>query len=88
MNIYSIRDSKAEASLLPFCMRSRGEVTRAFGDACKKNDGSPLASHPEDYILFEIGTFDEQTGLVDAYKAPVSVCMGADFLPPPAAIKE
>lgn len=80
MKLYSIRDCKAEANLLPFCMRSRGEATRAFGDACKKNDGSPLATHPEDFFLFEIGSFDEQTGLIDAYKAPVSVCSGSDFV--------
>lgn len=80
MKLYSIRDAKAEASLLPFCMRSRGEATRAFGDACKKNDGSPLAAHPEDFFLFEIGEFDEFKGVITAYDAPVSVCAGSDFV--------
>lgn len=80
MKVLTIRDIKAEANMPVFCMRSRGEAIRAFGDACKKNDGSPLSVHPEDYVLFEVGEFDEQTGLIKAYTAPVSVCIGSDFI--------
>lgn len=61
--ICCIYDSKAEAYMSPFVMRSDGEAIRAFGDAVAKG-GTPMSDHPEDYHLYRVGTFDQQSGLI------------------------
>lgn len=59
--ICCIHDSKAEAYMSPFVMRSDAEAIRAFGDAVSKG-GSPISDHPEDFFLYRIGSFDQLSG--------------------------
>lgn len=61
--ICCIYDSKAEAYMSPFVMRSDGEAIRAFGDAVTKG-GTPMSDHPEDFHLYKIGIFDQQCGRI------------------------
>lgn len=78
--VYNIFDAKLEAYMLPQCRRSRGEVLREFSDAV--NDGNPdngISKHPEDFILFETGEFDDQTGLVNPC-TPVSLGCAIEFV--------
>lgn len=74
--ICAIHDTKAEAYMNPFYMRSEGEAIRAFGDAIDKGD-TPLSQHPEDYVLYKLGTFDQSTAAIEyLYK---SLASGVDF---------
>ena len=59
--VFGVRDTKALAFLQPFFSASTGAAVRAFGDAVNEGN-SPLSKHPEDYLLYEIGDFDDQTG--------------------------
>jgi len=63
MFIFTVRDAKAEAYMQPFFGRSKGEAIRAI--QTEVNSGKQdnmLASYPEDFNLFYIGEFNEQTG--------------------------
>ena len=66
---FCIFDQKAKAYMTPFFMSEVGMATRSFTDMVNKED-HPLASHPEDYVLFEVGQFDDTTGLLSAYDGP------------------
>ena len=60
LNVFAVRDMKAEAFLQPFYSNSIGSAMRAFGDAV--NDTScPFNKHSEDYILYEIASYDDST---------------------------
>lgn len=59
--IMAIRDVKAQAWLTPMFFHARGQGVRVFGDAVNGESGD-IAKHPEDYRLFEIGTYDENSG--------------------------
>lgn len=76
--IYTILDTKAAAYLPPFYMRSNGEALRAFSDEISNGD-SQIAKHPEDFILFQIGTFDEQTGELSPV-SPISLAKAIDLV--------
>lgn len=56
--VYTVYDSKTEAYLKPFFMRTKGEAIRAFQDTVN-DESSQFWKHPEDYTLFEIGEYDE-----------------------------
>lgn len=75
-----VYDSKAEAYLNPFFVRSSGEAIRGFGDeANSKSSDSQLSMHPEDYTLFELGTWDELSGVIELYETKKSLGIGIDF---------
>jgi hypothetical protein len=67
MKMYSVYDSKAQAYQRPFIMRNSGEALRAFGTWANDPKGM-LCTHAEDFVLYEIAEFDENTGNVLPHK--------------------
>lgn len=59
--VYSVFDSKAETFGTPMFFLTKGIALRAFSDVCA-DAGSPMAKHPNDYTLFQIGSYDANTG--------------------------
>lgn len=64
MRIFTIYDSKAEAYHQPFYSRTEGEAVRSCEQAA--NTEGQFSTYAEDFILFEIGNFDEMTGELTA----------------------
>lgn len=77
--VFSFYDAKAEAYMSPFMMHKRGEAIRAFSDAAN-DPKSFISSHPEDYFLYEIATFDNATGVYVSLDNKVSVGCALDFV--------
>ena len=72
--IYVLYDSKSETYTPPTVNPARGQALRSFSDAVNGDKKtSVLASHPEDFTLFEIGDFDPKTGNISLYDAKQSV---------------
>ena len=67
LNIYSIRDSKISAYSQPFYSHTNGSALRAFADHVNDKTSAPN-KHPEDYELFHLGTFDDETGEITSVK--------------------
>lgn len=68
--IYGIRDTKADAyTRPPFFLSTEGQALRAFIDLAKTPD-SDVGMHPEDYGLYELGSFDQATGEIQALPNP------------------
>lgn len=77
--IFAVYDSKALAYLQPFFSQSNGAAIRAFEDAV--NDGtSPIAKHPGDYQLYEIGSVDDSSALLSVVTPVKLLCNGLDFV--------
>ena len=66
--IYSIRDTKAEAFLKPFYLPNDNTAIRAVSDAIEQDQ--EFQKHKEDYILFQIGYFDDNTGEITSTETP------------------
>ncbi|QCQ84847.1 nonstructural protein [Blackfly microvirus SF02] len=62
--IFSVFDSKAASFGVPFADHQEGSAIRNFADAV--NDGSNpnnmWHNHPEDFSLFQLAEFDNNTG--------------------------
>lgn len=78
-HVFTVHDAKAEAFLPPFCLHQIGMAVRAFADAVNGADHQ-FAKHPEDYVLFRIGTFDDAKGVIDTLPGPVVVASGVEVL--------
>lgn len=79
--VFGVRDCKAEAFLQPFFSIQNGSAIRAFSDECVK-PGSPFNSHPGDYILYELGSFDDNSGMFVAVSPIKLLGCGSDFVAP------
>lgn len=71
----AVFDSKVGAYSPPFCVKTKGEAIRSFQDACG-DDKLPFMKHPQDYRLWLLGEFDDNSGAVTALY-PESL-LGAD----------
>lgn len=77
MKLYVIYDSKSETYTNPTVNPSRGQALRSFSDAINRGD-SVLADHPQDFTLFEIGEWSNETGEGQFYDKKTSVANGLD----------
>lgn len=79
LKVFSVRDEKAEAFAQPFFTVSTGMAIRHFGDWCR-NKETPLGMHPEDYRLYEIGSWEDQLGRFINEETPRLVSSGVEHL--------
>lgn len=59
-NIYSMYDTAVKAYMQPIFADATGGLIRELTDLLKNQDHA-FTKHPEDYTLFQIGTYDEKT---------------------------
>lgn len=72
LKIFSVYDSKAAAYLPPFFLPRTEQAERAF-QQCAGDKKHQFGSFPEDYTLYEIGTFDDENAILS--QSP-PVCLG------------
>ena len=62
LNAYCVYDSKSLSYGMPMFINAVGAAIRAFTDVANE-EGSAICKHPSDYVLYEIGYFDDSTGV-------------------------
>lgn len=78
LNAYCIYDTKAKGYLNPWFMPNDDMALRAFTD--HSNDlNTPIGQHPEDYILYRIGTYDNDTAELTAL-SPVNLAKASQVI--------
>lgn len=78
MKVFSVYDSKVETYSTPFFLRSKGEAMRTWVDIAN-DKSSDIGKHPEDYTLFEIGEWDQNTAKIQNHNTPVSLGVAIEF---------
>lgn len=76
--VVSVYDSQLELYSKPFFMQTRGTALRSWADSVN-DPQSPFHQHPDDYTLFEIAEYDEETGRFENYATPVSLGVAIEF---------
>lgn len=71
LRVYSFYDAKAQMFSVPFFLHSDGQAVRAAIDM-GEDLSTRIGRHPEDFILYRIGTFDDGNAVVTAM-APESL---------------
>lgn len=76
--ICAVYDSAANAYGQPFFVPAVGLATRSFIDEVNREaPDNTVYVHPDDYTLFRIGAFDDETGQLVPEK-PTSLLRGKD----------
>lgn len=76
---YAIFDSAVGAYMTPFFRRSKGEVLRELTDLVNISSDNGIYRHPDQYFVYEIGTFDDSKGIVVMYTNPESLGCAVEF---------
>lgn len=85
VGIFAIRDTKAEAYLQPFFSQTKGTAIRAFTDAVNDSK-SQFSRYPADFVLFELGGWDDDTGSFTLHKTPISLGLAKEFVDPARSV--
>lgn len=74
--LYSVYDQVAGTYSNPVTARNDAVAARLFVHSVSTEGESLVKSHPDDYSLVRIGSFDEVDGLVSACATPELVMTG------------
>lgn len=74
----AVRDRQLDAFMRPFCVQTIGQGIRSFGDEVQRQD-QPMYQHPEDYELYHLGDFDEETGKLTSLDKPKQIALATQF---------
>lgn len=77
--MYVVYDCKVEAYITPFFMRANGEAMRAFTELANDKSKS-VGANPEDFTLFEVGTYDDSSAMINVLITPISLGKAIEFL--------
>ena len=72
VQIFTVFDRKAITYMQPFFTHNSATAMRELSIACQ-NPKHPFRMHPEDYVLFHVGEFDDATGQIDN-AMPITIC--------------
>lgn len=78
MQIFSIYDEKAKTFNTPFFQHQIGQALRAFSDAVS-DVKTTLHNHPEDFRLYHIGVYNDDTSLIESFNEPRVIASATDY---------
>lgn len=77
--VCTVKDRALNAFGRPFYVPSVGVAERSFRDECR-NPESEISKHPEDYELFLLGDYDEETATFNC-GSPTLMMRALDLVP-------
>lgn len=79
LKIYAIYDKKVLFFSQPFFLRNKADALRGL-DELVDDVKTKIHKYPSDYQIFEIGEWDEITGLIASYEKPLFLEEAASFI--------
>lgn len=77
--VFSVLDSAANAFGNPFVVNHLGIALRAFTDQVNSESGGDLFNHPADFALYQIGEYDDTTGVITPLTPPKLIVQAASL---------
>lgn len=75
--ICAVKDRAADAFGRPLFVPSVGLAIRSFSDEVNRSDSeNQMFNHSDDFDLYEIGSFDDNTGIIDCHAQPKLLSLG------------
>lgn len=77
--VCSVRDRAVDAFMRPIFVPAAGAAIRSFSDEVNRvSPENEMNRHPSDYDLYELGQFDDQTGILSSHSSPRVLMRGQD----------
>jgi hypothetical protein len=79
--IVAIKDTAARVFGIPFVVQAAAQAVRSLRDEVNSTDStSDVCKHPGDFELYQIASFDDDSGLVVPELSPQLLCRAKDLL--------
>lgn len=75
---FSVLDTKARIFFNPFTSVNQSTALRDLQREVNR-PMSDIGAAPSDYVLFEIGSFDDNTGTIAAHSTPINLGPASQF---------
>ena len=82
LRVYSVYDKKTMMYYAPVCYHNDEHMMRDFGLSLSRQSDGPIVKFPQDYEVFEVGTWTDESGLLAATIPVRWVCGVAALLSP------
>lgn len=79
LEVFSIRDSKAECYNTPFFKKTKGEALRDFTTAVN-DEKSQLNQYPTDFDVYHVGNWDSDSGKFIPLDTPKHLAKAVDMV--------
>lgn len=76
----AVYDTVSKVYAPPFYVSTKGEAVRSFSNAVNDKSMGDLNKHPKDFLLFLLGQWDDNSGLLTAVQPPERIGLGSDFV--------
>lgn len=82
--VVAIRDRQLNAYMRPWFAQTVNQAIRTFVDELNREaPDNELAKHPEDYDLYHLATFDDNSGqFINTKTQPQQLCVGSNSKKP------
>lgn len=77
--IFAVLDAASGAFGNPWVVPHIGVALRAFTDEVNNPDTGDLFRHPQDFALYEIGSYDDISGTITALPIPKLIAQAASL---------
>lgn len=77
--VFAVYDTAVKAYMRPVFVRNAGEARRAFSEEINTSN-TVLNRYPSDYVLFDLGFWNDDTGEFSSHKAPVRIAVGSELV--------
>lgn len=78
LQVLSVRDRAAAVFGRPFFAPSVGTGIRSFTDFINAKEEGEMQKHPEDFDLFHLAEFDDESGVFTNLDTPRQLAIGKD----------
>lgn len=79
--VVAVRDQKADAFGNPWYAQTVPMALRHFSDAVNtQDDTNQWRKHPDDFALFQLGTYESSTGKFELLDTPSQLCVASEVL--------
>ncbi|UDN67704.1 nonstructural protein [robinz microvirus RP_97] len=79
--LVAVRDEAVQAFGNPWCAQTVNMALRHFGDACgNPDDNNQWRKHPQDFFLYQVGEFENTTGVLSVLEIPVRLGSASEFV--------
>lgn len=82
LEVFTVLDTAAKRYLEPFMASTVEVAIRMFRQLVNK-EGHQFAMYSEDYVLFHVGQFDQESGMLFGFSAPHSLGVAITFVAKP-----
>lgn len=87
LKVFTIFDDKAQYFNTPFFTTNQNIAIRDFSDIINSS-GTVAGRHPEDFRLYSLGDFDDETGKFTQLDIPLLICTGTQLIKPEPSLDQ